>query len=170
MSAHKCNPSTPAVFLAGRPTAERAPDAGAIGVEALILLRVAIQNHGLVMREGSYRPTARAEKRFRDSRRLLEEELDFIGTDNRTVPVQNKGVSVPFDFSFSSRAASTRSALSMMLYRSNTLHVLCQNSNTLLEIPALVGHDSGMIASKRARRTVHSDHLEAVTLHAQLPY
>ena len=34
-----------------------------------------------------------------------------------------------------------------------------QNSNALLEIPAL-GHDSGMTASKTARKTVQSGHLE----------
>ena len=49
--------ATPAVFLAGRPATERAPDAGAIGVEAVILLRVAIQNAEDRSSERAHLPT-----------------------------------------------------------------------------------------------------------------
>jgi len=45
----------PEVFLAGRPTAEGAPDSRAIGVEVFLLVGLAIQNHGL-MREGAHAP------------------------------------------------------------------------------------------------------------------
>jgi hypothetical protein len=34
----------PSVFLAGRPAAQRAADARAIGIEALVFLKLAIQN------------------------------------------------------------------------------------------------------------------------------
>ena len=46
-----------------------------------------------------------------------------------------------------------------------------QNSNALLEIPALAqdGHDSGMMASKTAGKTVQSGHLEAAPSLAPLP-
>jgi hypothetical protein len=43
-----------------------------------------------------------------------------------------------------------------------------QNSNALLEIPAL-GHDSGMISPKVAQKSGHLDRLEAVTPLAPLP-
>lgn len=46
----------PEVFLAGRPTTEWASDAGGIGVEALILLSLAIQHNRLVMPEGAHAP------------------------------------------------------------------------------------------------------------------
>jgi integrase len=46
-----------------------------------------------------------------------------------------------------------------------------QNSNALLavSVSGLDGHDSDMIAPKTARKTVQTDHLEAVTLPAPLP-
>ena len=47
----------PAVVLAGRPTAEGAPDARAGRVEALLLVKLAIQNHGgfrEFIREGAH--------------------------------------------------------------------------------------------------------------------
>jgi integrase len=43
-----------------------------------------------------------------------------------------------------------------------------QNSNALLEIPAL-GHESGMITGKRARKTVQSGHLEVAPPPVLLP-
>jgi len=42
----------PLVVLAGRPAAERAADAGAIGAEALVLVEVVIQNN--VVRERAH--------------------------------------------------------------------------------------------------------------------
>jgi hypothetical protein len=47
----------PTVVLAGRPAAERASDARAGRVEALLLIRLSIQNHGRfggVIREGAH--------------------------------------------------------------------------------------------------------------------